>query len=114
MDRLRKLALIQRSLGLRHKLKVHESLKAADSHEELALMMLAKWEYEDEVRAIEGILTEARLQNVQKKKAVLESEPDDALMKLSKMTAPAYVGLPKDVEEDEEQDEPAPPKKKKK
>jgi hypothetical protein len=72
MDRTRKLELIQRSLGLRHKLKVYESMKAPDNHDELAVTMLAKWELEDELRAIEEILTDERHSNVSgKKKFVL-------------------------------------------
>src|SRR4051812_45138814 len=74
MDRIKKIALIQRSLGLRHKLKVHESLKAPDSHEELALMMLAKWELEDELRAIEEILAGARQKNIASKRGRIEKE----------------------------------------
>jgi HD-like signal output (HDOD) protein len=68
MDRHQKLELIQRSLGIRHKIKVHESMKSPDTHEELSLMLLAKWELEDELRAIEEILVEARGHNVHLKK----------------------------------------------
>jgi HD-like signal output (HDOD) protein len=56
MDRERKLALIERSLGLRHKIKVHESMKPPETHEELSALLLAKWELEDELRAIEEII----------------------------------------------------------
>ena len=81
MDRIKKLALIQRSLGLRHKLKVHESLKAPDTHDELSIMMLAKWELEDELRAIEEILANERSRNVASKRQTIEREdvgpPDD-------------------------------------
>ena len=56
MDKERKLELILRSLGLRHKLKVHESMKMPDTHDEIAVMMFAKWELEDELHAIESIL----------------------------------------------------------
>lgn len=72
MDRSRKLELIQRSLGIRHKLKVHESMKAPDTHEDLAVMLLSKWELEDELRAIEEILAEARLASVAHKRSVFE------------------------------------------
>ena len=75
LERVEKLELIRRSLGLRHKLKVHESLKAPDSHEELALMMLAKWELEDELRAIEEILASDRAQNVSAKRAQIAQDP---------------------------------------
>jgi HD-like signal output (HDOD) protein len=71
MDKNRKLELIQRSLGIRHKLKVHESLKSPDTHEELSLMLLSRWELEDELKAIEDLLAEARNNNVTKKKESL-------------------------------------------
>ena len=64
MEKMQKLDLIQRSLGLRHKLKVHESMKQPDTHEELALMLLTKWEFEDEMRAIEELLADSRNENV--------------------------------------------------
>lgn len=72
MDKHQKLELIQRSLGIRHKLKVHESMKSPDTHEELALMLLSKWELEDELRAIEDLLAEARQANVLKKKETIQ------------------------------------------
>jgi hypothetical protein len=82
MDRVKKAALIQRSLGIRHKLKVHESLKAPDTHEELSMMMLSKWELEDELRAIEEILAGDRAKNIANKRAQIEREdvapPEDA------------------------------------
>ncbi len=68
MDRLKKIELIQRSLGLRHKLKVHETLDAPETHEDLAMMLHSKWELEDELRAIEEILTEDRIRNVSRRK----------------------------------------------
>ena len=74
MDRNRKLQLIQRTLGIRHKLKVHESMKAPDNHEDLAIHMLAKWELEDELRAIEDILADSRDENAQAKRVVIEKE----------------------------------------
>ena len=64
MDRERKLGLIQRSLGLKHKIKVHESMKSPETHEELSASLLARWELEDELRAIEGILEADRDQAV--------------------------------------------------
>lgn len=74
MDRVKKIALIQRSLGLRHKLKVHESLKAPETHDELSIMMLAKWDLEDELRAIEEILAGERARAVASKRQVIEKE----------------------------------------
>jgi hypothetical protein len=74
MDRIRKIELLQRSLGIRHKLKVHDSMKAPDTHEDLALMILAKWELEDELKAIEELLSDSRLENVSIKRAHIERE----------------------------------------
>jgi len=74
MEREEKLALIQRSLGIRHKLKVHESMKAPDTHEDLALMLMTKWELEDELRAIEELLSEDRLTNVKGKRSLIETD----------------------------------------
>lgn len=74
MDKYRKLELIQRSLGIRHKLRVHESMKAPDTHEDLALMLLSKWELEDELRAIEELLADIRLMNVANKKVYLQKD----------------------------------------
>lgn len=72
MEKERKLELIQRSLGIRHKLKVHESMKQPDTHEEIAVMMLAKWELEDELHAIEQLLAENRHENVLDKKKQID------------------------------------------
>lgn len=77
MDKLRKVELIQRSLGIRHKLKVHESMKHPDNHEELAHMLIGKWELEDELRAIEELLAGARQQNVAAKRAQIDREGDE-------------------------------------
>ncbi len=74
MERYRKIELIQRSLGIRHKLRVHDSMKAPDTHEDLALMMLTKWDLEDELRAIEEILADSRLTNVANKRSFIERE----------------------------------------
>lgn len=70
-DKEDKVAMIQRTLGLRHKLKVHESMKMPETHEDLAIMLMAKWEYEDELKAIEELLTEDRQTNIAQKKAEL-------------------------------------------
>lgn len=74
MDRERKLELVERSLGLRHKLKVHESMNPPETHEEVALMILAKWELEDELHAIEQVLNQTREKNVEMKRSTLEKE----------------------------------------
>jgi len=74
MDRSRKLELIKRSLGIRHKLKVHESMKAPDAHDELATLLLAKWELEDELQAIEEVLSDFRVNTVASKKSMIEHE----------------------------------------
>lgn len=79
MDRLKKLELVQRSLGLRHKLKVHETMKAPETHEELSLMLLAKWELEDELRAIEELLGEDRQANVARRRRDYEAEIREAV-----------------------------------
>ncbi|MGE4105678.1 MAG: hypothetical protein AB7F66_00565 [Bacteriovoracia bacterium] len=72
MDRLRKLELIQRTLAIRHKIKVHESMKPPETHEDLAVMLLARWELEDELRAIEELLGGARDENVKVKKDLVK------------------------------------------
>lgn len=72
MNRVRKIELVQRTLALRHKLKVHESMEAPETHEELSLMLLAKWELEDELQAIEEILAGARQANVSSKRKLIE------------------------------------------
>jgi hypothetical protein len=74
MDRSKKLALIQRSLGIRHKLKVYDSMKAPDTHEELSVLLLARWELEDELRAIEEILADIRHATVAQKRTDLERD----------------------------------------
>jgi hypothetical protein len=74
MDRRIKLELLQRSLGLRHKLKVHESMRSPDTHEDLAVLLLSKWELEDELQAIEEILNEDRQLNVTAKKMAYQKK----------------------------------------
>lgn len=75
IEKLKKITLIQRSLGLRHKLKVHDSMKQPETHEDLAIMLNAKWELEDELRAIEEIMAEERAQNVAIKRKALLTGP---------------------------------------
>lgn len=65
MDKDKKLALVQRQLGLKHKLKVFDSVPAPESHEDLAKHWVARWDLEDELAAIERILAEARTQSVE-------------------------------------------------
>jgi hypothetical protein len=43
-------------------------MKNPDNHEELSLMLLAKWELEDELKAVEDILSDSRMLNVNRKK----------------------------------------------
>jgi len=74
MEREDKVSLIQRSLGIRHKLKVHASMKTPDTHEDLAIMLLVQWELEDELKAIEELLAEDRVFNVQDKKKLIETQ----------------------------------------
>jgi len=73
----RKLELVQRQLGLRHKLRVHDSLKVPESHEDLAALTLARWELEDEHQAIEQLLAELRNANVTLKRESLAAESVD-------------------------------------
>ena len=83
MEKDRKLELIQRSLGIRHKLKVHDSMKQPDTHEEIAVMMLAKWELEDELHAIEQLLAEERHGNVAAKRKLI-NDPKNPVVKKKK------------------------------
>ncbi len=72
INRTQILELVQRSLGLRHKIKVHESMKAPETHEDLSTMLLAKWELEDELAAIEELIAATRKMNVADKRIALE------------------------------------------
>ncbi len=74
MDKSKKLDLLKRSLGLKHKLKVHDSTKAPEGHEEVAKMLVAKWDFEDEIQAIEGLLQDARVESVKKKREQILKE----------------------------------------
>ena len=84
MEKLRKLELIQRSLGIRHKLKVHDSMRSPETHEDLSVMLVAKWELEDELHAIEQILAEDRHVNVLKKRKDMEKEDAPSLARKKK------------------------------
>jgi len=81
MTRDEKLELVKRMLGLQHKLKVHDSVATASSHEDLAASQLARWELEDEISAIEKLLVNVREENVQ--------------LKLKQITEDYLSGLPK-------------------
>jgi hypothetical protein len=67
MTRDEKLELINRVLGIKHKLKVHDSMKSPETHEELSVSLLSRWELEDEQRAIEALLEQDRVHNVKEK-----------------------------------------------
>jgi len=67
MTREEKLELVQRMLGLRHKLKVIASMKEPETHDELSSSMLSRWELEDEIKAIEILLDHERSDNVKTK-----------------------------------------------
>lgn len=84
MDRDRKIELIQRSLGIRHKLKVHASMKEPETHEDLAIMLISKWELEDELQAIEQIIAGWRQTNIEGKRHGIEKESGDSPKKLKK------------------------------
>lgn len=71
MERETKLELVHRMLALKHKMKVHDSLPRPDTHEEIALSTLARWELEDELHAIEEILRDARSGEVASKRALI-------------------------------------------
>jgi hypothetical protein len=112
MDRVEKLELIKRSLGLRHKLKVHESMKPPETHEELAVMLLAKWEFEDELRAIEEILAGERAKNVALKRAKAEKTPvvppgltEPGSRDASDKAASGAISATEDDDEDDEDDD---------
>ncbi len=72
MNRELKTLLLLRQLGLRHKLKVHDSMKQSETHEEVALSTLSRWDLEDEIVAIENILQDARKVSVAEKRTEIE------------------------------------------
>jgi hypothetical protein len=74
MTREEKLELIERVLGLRHKLKVLDSMKTPETHDELSVSLLSRWELEDEIRAIESLLDEERNANVRAKRSQVEAQ----------------------------------------
>ena len=66
--------LLLRQLGLKHKLKVHDSVKQPETHEEIAANQLARWELEDEIHAIEAILVETRRTKIEEKRKRVEKD----------------------------------------
>ena len=74
MTREEKMELIQRMLGIKHKLKVHDSMKAPETHEEQSVSLLARWELEDELKAIEAMIEDERAENMRaKQKQIAET-----------------------------------------
>jgi hypothetical protein len=74
LTREEKLELLERMLGLKHKIKVHDSMKAPETHEELSMSTLSRWELEDEMRAIEVLLENERVANVKAKAKQLQED----------------------------------------
>ena len=74
IDREQRMELIKRMLGLKHKLKVHETMKAPETHEEMSVMLVGKWELEDQIRAIEELLQSSRNLSVQSHRQMIERE----------------------------------------
>lgn len=72
MDRETKLDLIRRALGLKHKIKVHDSMPKPETHEQIALSEMARAELDEELAAIEQLLQEARQEAIsEKRKSIL-------------------------------------------
>ena len=74
MHKETKRELLLRQLGLKHKLKVHDSVKQPETHEEMAANWLARWDLEDEIAAIDAILADARRQATTEKRTQIEKE----------------------------------------
>ena len=66
--------LLLRQLGLKHKLKVHDSVKQPETHEEIASNLLARWELEDEISAIDAILNDSRKTKILEKRTTVEKD----------------------------------------
>jgi len=66
--------LLLRQLGLKHKLKVFDSVKQPETHEEIAGNWLARWELEDEIAAIDQLLLDARRRSVEERKNQISKE----------------------------------------
>ena len=73
MNQNSRVVLVRRSLALKHKLKVHDSLPCLSPHEDLAKHLLTRWEREDELQAIEECFILFRKENIQKYKKAYES-----------------------------------------
>ena len=74
MTKETKRELLLRQLGLKHNLKVHDSVKQPETHEEMAANWLARWELEDEIAAIDAILADARRIATTEKRTQIEKE----------------------------------------
>jgi hypothetical protein len=74
MTRDEKADLVLRMLGLRHKLKVHDSMKSPETHEELSKSHIGRWELEDEIKAIEILLEQTREESVKEKIKQVQKE----------------------------------------
>ncbi len=74
MTRDEKMELIQRMLALKHKIKVHDSMKSPETHEELSVSLLSRWELEDELKAIEQLIEIDRHENVEHKQKQLQED----------------------------------------
>lgn len=66
--------LLLRQLGLKHKLKVHDSVKQPETHEEIAANQLARWDLEDEIHAIDAILADTRKRKIDEKRKLVEKD----------------------------------------
>ncbi len=64
--------LLLRALGLKHKIKVHDSMPQPDTHEEIARVTMSRWDLEDELKAIEQMLEDARQKSVAAKAAEIK------------------------------------------
>ena len=74
MTREEKTELVLRMLGLKHKIKVHDSMKSPETHEELSVSLLSRWELEDELKAIEILLEKDRHENVSLKQKQIHED----------------------------------------
>ncbi len=77
VDRTKKAQLMERILGLKHKLRVNESGPTPQNHKEMAALAVANWDLEDEITVIEDYLGRTRTQNRKIKLASLIEELGD-------------------------------------